>query len=94
METLEATVASKPDTILGREKRFNETTGNGHGSEEKAHSGPGVENTEAVEQKVEELKAEVRELRSDLRGVITFISSFNTVKTRTTFFDLFYTYDR
>ena len=81
METLEATVASKPDPILEeREEKFNETTRNGHGLEEKCSGTVCVENTEAVEQKVEELKAEVRELRSDLRGVITFISSFNTVR--------------
>ena len=84
METLEATVASKPDPILEqREQKSEGIKKNDQVSEEKSYSEVvNVENTVAVERlsaTCNSLQTQVEQLQSSLKGVITFMSSFNTV---------------
>ena len=83
METLEATVASKPDPIPEhREEKSEGMKRNDKESAEKWHSEVNVENTEAVERlsaTCNSLQTQVEQLQSSLQGVITFMSSFNKV---------------
>ena len=84
METLEATVASKPEPILEKQEEKSEgIKRNDLGLEEKSNSGTvNVENTEAVERlsaTCNSLQTQVEQLQSSLQGVITFMSSFKEV---------------
>jgi len=81
METLEATVVSKPDPILEqREEKSEGIKRNDQGLAENSYSEVNVENTEAVERlslTCNSLQTQVEQLQSSLKGVITFMSSFN-----------------
>ena len=83
METLEATVVSKPDPILEqREEKSEGIKRNDQGLAENSYSEVNVENTEAVERlslTCNSLQTQVEQLQSSLKGVITFMSSFNKV---------------
>ena len=80
METLEATVVSKPNPHT--EQVEEKTEKNDIRSGEKQCSGANVENTSAVERlsvTCNSLQTQVEQLQSSLNGVITFMSAFNQV---------------
>ena len=80
METLEATVVSKPNPLT--EQLEEKTEKNDIGSGEKQCSGANVENTAAVERlsvTCNSLQTQVEQLQLSLNGVITFMSTFNQV---------------